>query len=76
MECVWQKHWGMKILAASLCIYIKTWLCVVWPSSGAQNIVFFTRTNFQLFIAKKLLGQFNQNHVLDALQSHYFTYQI
>ena len=54
-------------------------LCVVRPSSDTRDTVYFTRTNFtrfHLFIAQKYWAYFNQNHVLDALQSRYLTYQI
>ena len=57
-----------------------TCLCVMRPSSGARDTVCYlhkpTFSCFQPYIAQKLFGQFNKNHVLDALQPCYLTYQI
>ena len=52
-------------------MYQDTWSCVVWLSSGVRDTVCYlyeqTFSRIQLFIAQKLLADFNQNHVLDAL---------
>ena len=53
-------------------VHQDTRSCVMRPSLGAQDTVRYllepTFKRFQPFITQKLLGQFYQNHSLDALQ--------
>ena len=82
VEWYFLKYWKVRtrLVFAQPVTYQDTQSCVTRPSLGAQDSVCYlpepTFSCFWPFIAQNYWANFNQNHVLDTLQSHYLMYKI